>query len=73
MNDQHLRFPFPPRCAFWSRNGWRCQNRAATYLYGPDGKPNPGGYYCADDAAKTIAEYAEKLGEAWTTQPLQIG
>lgn len=55
----HCQFAFYP-----------CDAPVTHYLYGPgDAEPVPGGY-CEAHAARVIADYAAKLGEAWTMKPV---
>lgn len=48
----------------------RCTRDAVVWLYGPDGDAVPGGRMCRDCADEVVREYREKLGEVWTTRPL---
>ena len=48
----------------------RCDDPATRRLYQPDGRLNPGGYLCATHAEAVTSEYAAKLHETWTTQPI---
>lgn len=48
----------------------RCEAPATVRLYRPDGQPNPGGFLCHAHAEAITSEYADKLHETWTTQPL---
>ena len=48
----------------------RCANSATVHLYAPDGAPCPGARLCRQCADEVIAEYSGKLGEVWTTKPI---
>ena len=65
-----LLFPFPPQCYSWPAPHQRCQETATVLLLTPDGQSFPGNWYCRPCADRIVAEYAEKLGERWTTEPL---
>ena len=67
-----LTFPFAPRCGFWPHTGSRCTAPAAVWLRAPDGKLVPGCYYCRRHANATVSEYQAKLGERWSTVPLNV-
>ena len=59
------------RCNHWAPVGTsRCEAPAVARLYAPDGKANPGGWYCGAHATAITTEYADILGERWTTRPL---
>ena len=45
----------------------RCATAATVKMFAQDGTPVPGGYYCRPHAEAAIAEYAEKLGQQWTS------
>jgi hypothetical protein len=66
MNREHV-FPIPPRCG---SGAYGCHNEADTMLIDPDGGVNPGGWVCCYCGRRIIAEYAEKLGETWTLEPI---
>lgn len=55
-------------CYHWSPH--RCTERAAFWIIQPDGKRNPGGWICAAHGKAVVKEYAEKLGQRWTLQPI---
>jgi hypothetical protein len=55
-------------CYNWTPK--RCTAPAAYWLIQPDGKRNPGGWICANHGQAIVAEYAAKLGEHWTLQPI---
>lgn len=68
-------FPIPPRC---QSNGGRCrfaadgrhERDAEFVLVAPDGKPNPGGWYCRPHAEGIVDEILRVLGETWTLEPI---
>lgn len=69
-------FPIPPLC---QSNGSRCRFAAAerrgdrhadVVLVAPDGKPNPGGWYCRPHGEAIVDEYLRVLGEVWTLVPI---
>lgn len=60
-----------PRCTVY-RGSVRCGRTSAGVLLAPDGGQVPGGHTCRAHADEVIAEYAEKLGEAWTIQPYEV-
>ena len=57
-------------CHRYFNNGTRCNRRAEVWLFTPDGKQCPGGFYCRKHADETVIEYQEKLGEFWTYKPI---
>ena len=56
-----------PQCR--DGKGERCPERATVRIHAPDGQEVPGCWMCTAHAAAVVAEYAEKLGETWTTTP----
>ena len=57
------------RCTHYTERT-RCEATATVRLLHPDGSPNPGGYVCGAHGETIVAEYRTKLGELWTTMPL---
>lgn len=51
----------------------QCRERAAFWIYAPDGEPVPGGHVCASHGAAIHNEYQEKLGEDWPLVPVDHG
>lgn len=70
-NDYPPRLPFPAQCSHYP-GGAHCPNNGEVWLYGPDGARVPGGPICKSCADACVTEYAEKLGEVWTTRPVEI-
>lgn len=60
-------------CYHWDERcqpALRCRDHADYWLIQPDGRRNPGGWTCAEHGRATVTEYADKLGELWTLQPI---
>lgn len=57
-------------CYNWNTQGQRCTQHAAFWFIQPDGERNPGGWVCAEHGLATVKEYAEKIGQYWTLQPI---
>lgn len=47
--------------------GFRCSNQATVRLVAPDGQAIAGPGSCTGHADEATTEYADKLGEQWTT------
>ena len=58
------------RCTQNDSTPARCTDEAVVWLIQPDGKRNPLGWLCQKHADAIVQEYAEKLGELWTLEPL---
>lgn len=55
------------RCYTWTDGpGTRCPAVATHWIVAPDGRPVPGGWGCREHTFAAIAEYREKLDQAWT-------
>lgn len=53
------------RCSHYAADGTRCVRPAVGVLNGPNGDRVPG-VSCRECGEACVAEYAAKLGEAWT-------
>lgn len=63
-------FPIRPTCSYWPYKEARCPRKAEFMLVHPDGGVVPGGYECRQHGEAAVKEYAEKLGETWTLEPI---
>ena len=58
------------KCQHWPTRDTRCQADAKYLLFGPDGKPVPGGQYCEAHTTAPIQEYRDKLGQEWYAESI---
>lgn len=61
-------------CGIYPGNGWprpRCTGTATHWMMTPEGEPCPGGYVCEEHGRAIVAEYRDKLGQAWTIEPIR--
>jgi len=54
-------------CSHWPDGGGRCRSAATVALCAPDGEPIPAPWHCKAHADAIVSEYAEKLGQRWST------
>lgn len=57
-------------CGYTGIGSSRCKSLATVWLFDSSGQANPGGYLCQKHVDLIITEYRDKLGEEWTTQPI---
>lgn len=66
MQCSHYDKPQPGQS--WSAA--HCPEEATVWLITPAGTRCPGGHLCQRHADEPIAEYAAKLGQQWTAEPI---